>query len=233
MQTQAPLTRTLLSTLIILISSLYPGEASTITIPRPTSTMQSRATIPPNMHTPTHSWAYTNPSLVQNRPAHARFTIPAPNTTLTTESFLTLDAPQLTTINSSVFDWWYFDAVSDGTSAESLTVTFFTATATAFPWLPATESSVLITYLWASFANGTIFEEYVPASVALIGGGPDARLSSSGNWSASGSASSWASGEDDLSRYEVVVSSETLQVEGRLSLSSVSGNRFNREKGID
>ncbi len=203
MQTQAALARTLLSTLIILMSTLYPLEASTI--PRPT--MQSRASISPN--TPTQSWTYT---------------IPTPNTTLTTESLLTLDAPKLNTINSSVFDWWYFDAVSDSNSAESLTVTFFTATANAFPWLPATESSVLIAYLWVSFANGTTFEEYVPANVALVGGGQDARLSSSGNWSASGSGFSWASGEDDLSRYEVVVSSEKLQVEGRLRLSSVSGN---------
>lgn len=183
--------------------------------------MQSRTT-----NSTTQSWTYTIPSLAQPSPAHARFTIPTHNSTLTTENLLTLDAPKLNTINSSVFDWWYFDAVSESNSAESLTVTFFTATANAFPWLPAAESSVLIAYLWVSFANGTVFEEYVPASVALVGGGggDDARWSSSGNWSASGSGFSWAGLGDDLSRYEVIVSSEKLQVEGKLSLSSVSGN---------
>jgi hypothetical protein len=133
---------------------------------------------------------------------------------------LTLDSPQLSVINSSVFDWWYFDAVSASDSRESLTVTFFTSTAAAFPWLPPNESSVLMAYLWASFANGTVSQEYVPATLATVAGGEDASSHSSGNWSSTGL--SWAASQDDLSQYEVTISSKQLQVEGRFTLSSVS-----------
>jgi hypothetical protein len=51
-------------------------------------------------------------------------------------------------------------------------------------------------------------------------GGQGASSPSSGNWSSTGF--SWAALKDDLSAYEVIISSEKLQVEGRFSLTSVS-----------
>ncbi|OKP11089.1 hypothetical protein PENSUB_3459 [Penicillium subrubescens] len=117
-------------------------------------------------------------------------------------------------VNPSVFDWWYFDAVSVSDPRESLMVIFFTTTAAAFPWLPSNESSVLIAYLWVSFANGTIFEEYVPATIATVAGGEDASSPSSGNWSSTGL--SWAASQDDLSQYEVIISSKQMQAKGDL-----------------
>ena len=136
-----------------------------------------------------------------------------------------LDSPQLSVINASVFDWWYFDSVSAQDPRETVTVTFFTSTASAFPWLPVEESSVLIAYLWISFANGTIVEEYVPATAAIIDQAMHGDLSSSGNWSSTGF--SWFSSGQNLSQYEIVVSSGKLQIDGRLTLTSVSVTHVN------
>jgi hypothetical protein len=166
------------------------------------------------------SWNYAIPSHVQNGVARARFDISTTGSKLDTGALLTLDSPQISLINSSVFDWWYFDVVSESDPRESLTVTFFTSTAAAFPWLPSNESSVLIAYLWASFTNGTVFEEYVPATIATVAGGENASSPSSGSWSSTGL--SWAASQDDLSEYEVIISSKQMQVEGRFSLNSAS-----------
>lgn len=212
MQMQATLARALSSGLII--SIILGGKASAL----PGRTSKNRADVP--LDSTGHSWNYAIPSHVQNGVARARFDVPTMGSKLNTRELLTLDSPQLSVINSSVFDWWYFDAVSASDPHESLTVIFFTSTAAAFPWLPPNESSVLVAYLWVSFANGTIFEGYVPATLATVAGGVNAGSPSSGNWSSTGL--SWAASQDDLSRYEVIISSKQLQAEGRFNLSSVS-----------
>lgn len=165
-------------------------------------------------------WLYRIPSEVQNETSQARFSVSTPGSTLSTQALLSLDAPQLSLINASVFDWWYFDAVSDTDPRESLVVTLFTSTANAFPFLNPNETSVLIAYIWASFTNGTVFADYVPATVATVSGGDRAPNPSSGVWSSTGF--NWTALADDLSQYEVVVSSEKLQIDGKLSLTSVS-----------
>lgn len=212
MQMEASLTRAVTSGLII--SILLAGKASAL----PGRTSITRADVP--FDSTARSWNDAIPSHAQNAVARARFDIPTTGSKLDTRELLTLDSPQLSLINSSVFDWWYFDAVSATDPRESLTVTFFTSTAAAFPWLPPNESSVLIAYVWVSFANGTIFEDYVPATLAMAAGGEDTSSSSSGNWSSTGL--SWVASQDDLSQYEVTISSKQLQVEGRFNLSSVS-----------
>ncbi|CEJ59799.1 hypothetical protein PMG11_08403 [Penicillium brasilianum] len=213
MQITASLTRALSSGLTIY--SILTGKASAL----PGRTWNTRDDVP--LDSTARSWNYAIPSHDQNGPVRARFDIPTTGSKLDTQALLTLDAPQISAINESVFDWWYFDAVSANDSRESLTVTFFTATAAAFPWLPTNESSVLIAYIWASFANGTVFQEYVPATIATVVGGEGASSPSAGNWSSTGF--SWAALKGDLSEYEIVISSEKLQVKGRLGLTSTVG----------
>ncbi|KAJ5484716.1 hypothetical protein N7539_004704 [Penicillium diatomitis] len=164
---------------------------------------------------------FTIPPKVQNGVADARFNMSTPTPQLSVESVSILDAPQLSMINSSVFDWWYFDIVSTNDPRETVTVTFFTSTANAFPWLPTNESSVLIAYLWVSFSNGTVFEDYVPATIATVQepGTDGTGISGVGNWSSTGF--SWTSTNTDSSRYtKVMVSSDKLQVLGEFSLTS-------------
>lgn len=164
-------------------------------------------------------WNHLISSRVQNGTSQVRFDISTPGAILTTDALLKLDSPQVTSINASVFDWWYFDAVSDTNPGDSFVVTFFTSSATAFPFLDSRESSILIAYLWASFANGTVFSEFLPATFATVAGGDGAAAPSMGNWSSAGF--SWTAQKEDLSRYEINIASEKIQVEGRFTLSSV------------
>ncbi|KAJ5683666.1 uncharacterized protein N7477_000011 [Penicillium maclennaniae] len=159
-----------------------------------------------------HDWKYLISSQVQNGTSQVRFDISTSEATLSSEALLKLDGPQVSSINASVFDWWYFDAVSESDPGDSIVVTFFTSSATAFPFLDPSGSSVLIAYLWASFANGTVFSEYIPATVATVAGGDSAKPPSSGNWGSTGF--SWTALNEDLSEYEVVIASEEIQVEG-------------------
>lgn len=178
----------------------------------------------------TSSGSYKIPSAVQNGTSKAQFEIPTPATTLDIETLFRLDAPQIDSINGSVFDWWYFDAVSETNPDDSLVVTFFSSSAEAFPFLNANETSVLTVWLWASFANGTIFTDSVPATVATVTGADGVGTNSSGEWSSTGF--SWASLTEDLSQYEIIIASEKLQVEGRLTLTSVSSDSNSRNRQL-
>lgn len=172
-------------------------------------------------HFPSHS-IYRIPAKVQNGTAHARFEIDTPGGVLGVPSRQNLDAPQLDVINSSTFDWWYFDAVAEDDPRESLVVTFFTATAAAFPFLDPQEESVLIAYAWASFANGSTWAAYLPATLAKIDIGKDELGDenwSSGVWEKTGFQ--WAALNEDLSVYEVSIDSPDLSVQGKLGLVSV------------
>lgn len=170
----------------------------------------------------TDDWFFQIPSAVQNGTSTARFNISTPGSVLSTETLLSLDSPQLDFVNASVFDWWYFDAVSDSNPAESLVVTLFTSTAEAFPFLNPNETSVLIAYVWASFANGSTYADYVPASWATVAGGAAAQYPSEGGWDST--RLRWTAAKEDLSQYEVVISSDVLHIDGTLSLTSVRGS---------
>ncbi|EKV10217.1 Hydroxyneurosporene synthase [Penicillium digitatum] len=165
-----------------------------------------------------HKGSYQIPSAVQNGTSKAQFDIQTPAGTLDIDTLFRLDAPQIDLINSSVFDWWYFDAVSETNPDDSLVVTFFSSSAEAFPFLDTNETSVLSVWLWASFANGTVFTDYVPATAATVTGLEAEGTNSSGEWSSTGF--SWVALTENLSQYEIIISSEKLQVEGRLTLTS-------------
>ncbi|EKD14352.1 hypothetical protein MBM_07582 [Drepanopeziza brunnea f. sp. 'multigermtubi' MB_m1] len=49
-----------------------------------------------------------------------------------------LDAPRLSAVNASSFNWWYFDAFSPDLD-KSLVVVFFTTLGSAFPFVPTSE----------------------------------------------------------------------------------------------
>lgn len=204
--------------LMLTLVGIHAGK--TTAFPRRSNTYTTRAH-PRSLAEDLHSWSYRIPSDVQNGTSKARFNISTPGSTLSTVALLALDSPQLSSINASVFDWWYFDVVSDTDPRESLVVTFFTSSAAAFPFLNPNETSVLIAYIWASFANGSVFADYVPATIATVAGGDSSQSPSSGIWSSTGL--SWTALQDDLSQYEIVVASEKMQVEGRFFLTSVSG----------
>ncbi|KAJ5339286.1 hypothetical protein N7452_006014 [Penicillium brevicompactum] len=158
------------------------------------------------------------PSIVHDGPSTPNFELETLTSTLEAKNLLSLDAPQLDFINGSVFDWWYFDAVSENNPDESLVLTFFSSTAAAFPFLAANQSSILTVWIWASFANGTIFADYVPATVARLAGVDGASTTASGNWFPTGFG--WQASTDPQFKYEVTIASEKLQVHGKFTLTS-------------
>jgi hypothetical protein len=163
---------------------------------------------------------YRISSTARKGASKAQFDVQTFASTLSTETLFSLDAPQLDSINGSVFDWWYFDAVSETNPDDSLVITFFSSSAAAFPFLDANQSSVLTAWLWASFANGTVFTDYVPATLATVTVAHSSHTNSSGDWSSTGF--SWATLADDLIKYEIIVASDKMQVQGRVILTSVS-----------
>jgi hypothetical protein len=150
---------------------------------------------------------------------------PSPNlslATFTTPSTLlsTLSKPKVHPINTTVFDWWYFDAVSSSDPNVSVVITLFTSTATAFPFLPSNSNSnsstdsVLLSYIWISFPNGTTYASYADASTATV----DAVCGvTQGIWHDSGV--SWIGSEEG--EYEILIQGGALGVTGSMRLSSV------------
>lgn len=124
-----------------------------------------------------------------------------------------LESPKLSEVNTTVFEWWYFDAISSTNPNASIVLTFFTTTATAFPAVPQNLSSVLLTYVWATLPNGTtVSQNIVPIDASVMGD----RDVSSGGWEGTGG---WAGRE---SGYEAWVGWEGGRVTGRMVFRDVS-----------
>ncbi|KAF8915226.1 hypothetical protein CPB85DRAFT_1294961 [Mucidula mucida] len=123
-----------------------------------------------------------------------------------------LDAPKVQPVNGTVFDWWYFDAVSD-VDKSSVVITFFTSTAVAFPFL---EESPVVTsvYIWTSYANGTTGQFIVDAESAVVNTMVDG---TSGVFS--GTGMSWG-GTPDMAHYVVDIDAPEVGVQGSLYLES-------------
>ncbi|RAL11862.1 uncharacterized protein BO97DRAFT_443570 [Aspergillus homomorphus CBS 101889] len=54
-----------------------------------------------------------------------------------------LSAPKISAVNTSAFEWWYFDAISATNPNVSAAFTFFTASPSAFPLAPRNASSIV------------------------------------------------------------------------------------------
>jgi hypothetical protein len=125
-----------------------------------------------------------------------------------------LDAPELALVNSTAWEWWYYDVVAlDQTS--SFVMAFFASPSTAFPFLPPGLGSMDVVGIWGTFPNGTAFTNYVAAEEVTITLDKDG---SHGVWE--GSGVDWF-GNGDGSSYVVTFDSLGLGVKGTVSLKSV------------
>ncbi|TVY39700.1 Tyrosinase family protein [Lachnellula occidentalis] len=125
-----------------------------------------------------------------------------------------LDGPQLSAINSTSADWWYFDVVSPDLLT-SLTITFFTALDSSFPFLPPS-SNVDVVGIFYSFPNGTYDVIFIYASAAIVTTDVNG---SSGKYV--GAGASW-SGSSDLSRYEISIDSPENGISGTFTLDTLA-----------
>lgn len=138
--------------------------------------------------------------------------IPSTTTTgpvpIVTTSQAAFDGPKIGAVNSTVFDWWYFDGVSnDGQS--SIVVVFYRSTQAIF--LPV--SSVDYVEVSIAFPNGSIFDESFPASFSSV---TTTSFGASGVW---GTTASFQ-GTPDLSIYTITLNTGVVQ--GTFSLRSIA-----------
>lgn len=126
---------------------------------------------------------------------------------------LPLDGPKISIVNETVFDWWYFDAVSlDGSM--QITIAFYNTNPVEFGFGDAIDTVNFVIFT-AAFSNGTTFERYLSgntASITTVGDG------SSGIWN--GSGASWT-GSPDLTHYEVVVNAPEYGIKGSMVLKTI------------
>lgn len=126
---------------------------------------------------------------------------------------LAFDGPKLSSVNSTVFDWWYFDAVSEDGQDQVSVIFFHTdGTAQGFAQGFGTVNYILFT---ARFSNGTIYEQLLPGTTSTVTTSGDG---ASGVWSGTGAE---FHGTPDLSRYTVILEDLGLDISGSMSLKSV------------
>jgi hypothetical protein len=156
--------------------------------------------------TPPKFSTFIIPSLVEIGPSNAQFIA----------NVQELDDPHLVLVDSTSWEWWYYDVISpDGYS--SFAMAFFAAPRSGFSLLLDFESIDLVS-VWGSFPNGSAFTSSVPASKAIVEGREDG---SSGVWE--GTGVSWA-GAGDGSQYVVTFDSPGVGITGSLILDSVRDN---------
>jgi hypothetical protein len=148
------------------------------------------------------------PSTVETGPSDAQFIADAQE----------LDKPHVALVNSTSWEWWYYDVISPDRYS-SFAMAFFAAPRSGFFLLPDFESIDLVS-VWGSFPNGSAFTSSVPASKAIVKTSEDG---SSGLWE--GTGVSWA-GSGDGSQYVVTFDSPGLGVTGSLILNSVRNNFY-------
>lgn len=130
-----------------------------------------------------------------------------------------LDGPKITpVVNSTSYDWWYFDAVSDDASM-GIVVVLYLSTDLGFPFVPP--GSALSVDIFATFGDGSLV--FLPlndvpgdAGSAIITTDGDG---ASGVWEGTGFS---FDGTPDLSSYTVIIDNPTLGISGTLDLKSVS-----------
>jgi hypothetical protein len=123
------------------------------------------------------------------------------------------DTPRITPINSTAYDWWYFDAASqDGKS--SIVLTFFMTGADGMLF-GTTNDHILGILLNVAFPNGTIYNEVVSADSAVV---ETARDGSIGVFE--GTQSGWV-GAPDLTSYFVTFGTPDDAIWGTLKMDSV------------
>jgi hypothetical protein len=124
-----------------------------------------------------------------------------------------LDGPKLSAINSTSWDWWYFDVVSPDLK-NSITIVFYTALSTGvYVLIPS--SVVTVVGIYPQINGNTSFFN-LDASEAII---TTINQGASGVFNGTGSS---FTGSPDLSEYTISINSPENGVVGSVSLKSIA-----------
>jgi hypothetical protein len=153
--------------------------------------------------------------------SHTKTVLPTAVTGDVTANFKSegsLDGPQISAVNNSSWDWWYFDAVAPDAKA-NVVIIFYTASPTGFSFLPP---SPIVTQfqLHSLLPNGTVFNVFIPAEEAVL---TEVGEGSSGDFK--GTNASWT-GTHDLKHYKIIVNSPVNDVVGTFNLRSVAPGHY-------
>lgn len=144
--------------------------------------------------------------MIEEGPSSAQFTYPGYG----------LDGPRVDHVNSTVFELWYFDMVSDNVAdgdLSSVVAVFYDGTSGGFQSM--TESSNKLPMAFAgTFPNGTVWRTYTFMDEAVVIAG---ETRSQGSW---GGFGSWQ-GDVDSGVWEASFDLEAQGVSGTFRLESV------------
>ncbi|KAL2824191.1 hypothetical protein BJY01DRAFT_263068 [Aspergillus pseudoustus] len=150
-----------------------------------------------------------------------------------------LDAPKLSDVNASTFDWWTFDAIALENPNISVAVTFSTAGPVGYPLtFPPNVSHIepvpgngtggyeadgaLWAHVWATFADGRRFRASVRVETARMSGSGDSSIAI---WHGGGG---WMGSEEgyevelEVNRTESGNGLEPLRLLGRISYEKIT-----------
>ena len=126
------------------------------------------------------------------------------------------DGPKVRPVNTTTFDWWYFDAVSSDLASgdlSSVVVTFYDATAGGFEALSETDTKLEVS-ISGSFKDGAPFGiDAFPAEAVVVTTGE----SSQGIW---GKYGSWKA-SPNLKWWDIHFQDKKKGVKGSMTLESV------------
>ena len=125
-----------------------------------------------------------------------------------------LDAPKVLDANSTVFDWWYFDAVAPDASANAVIIAFNADVSGLWTGSPVTGSTTWYCGLF-SFPNGTVTGAFIPAeklTVVTVEDGSSAAFT--------GVKGGWAS-TPDMKQSVVTVDEPDAGMQGTMTFNSV------------
>jgi hypothetical protein len=142
-----------------------------------------------------------------------------------------LDGPKVTPINSTVYEWWYFDVVSDQNVAlsnktanklSSLSIEFYTASALGgfdllAPVYELNYTSYTLIQVTGSFTNGDSFNHYINTSGAVFN-----PVGKQGINAVYGSGKNYFTVNSDLSTAFLAFDSPEVDLKGRLTIHSTA-----------
>lgn len=146
-------------------------------------------------------------STVTNATSSIQFTYPGTG----------FDGPKVRPVNTTTFDWWYFDAVSKDLPSgdlSSVAIVFYDASFEGFELLDHKPTKLQCS-ITGTFSNGSIFgQDVYPAEATVVTVGD----SSGGKW---GANTGWSS-SPDMKYWEIRFEDEAVGIKGCMKLESIA-----------
>ena len=137
---------------------------------------------------------------------------------ITTSVAYGFDSPKIRPVNSSSWDWWYFDVVSEDAQSSAVVV-FYTAPETGFVFAEAPTDSILEASLSVILPGS----DGHPETISVVNFAEKATIvtvenGASGEWTGSGFS---FAGTPDMKEYIVTINDEMSGVKGTITYHSV------------